>query len=179
MKNFLRFFVSLVSVIFIGALLSCEIGLGKQVDVGYPSFSIDYPPTDSIIRDSFYIEGSCTDDVGVSAIRVKIINNSNPGQEEWQYAEILNDGKNNKEGSWRIKIDPFTVDEEGNINRIYHDGSYTAQVVAYDKAGHKSTVGSLSFSIDNTAPVFIVTSPASMKLQSPTIRTKIFNCRLC
>ena len=168
MKNFLRFFVSLVSVIFIGALLSCEIGLGKQVDVGYPSFSIDYPPTDSIIRDSFYIEGSCTDDVGVSAIRVKIINNSNPGQEEWQYAEILNDGKNNKEGSWRIKIDPFTVDEEGNINRIYYDGSYTAQVVAYDKAGHKSTVGSLSFSIDNTAPVFIVTSPASMKLQSPT-----------
>lgn len=40
MKNFIKIFVSLVSVVFIGALLSCEIGLGKQVDVGYPSFSI-------------------------------------------------------------------------------------------------------------------------------------------
>ena len=168
MKNLFKVFIAFVMACVMGAFISCEVGLGKQVDVGYPSFSIDYPPTDSVIRDEFIIEGTCTDDMGVSAMKVKIINNSSNSSEEWQNAEIIDDGRNNKEGKWRIKVQPYTVNEDGQRVYKYYDGSYTAQVVAYDRAGHKSTVGSISFAIDNTAPVFVVTSPASMKLASPT-----------
>ena len=168
MKNLFKVFIAFVMACVMGAFISCEVGLGKQVDVGYPSFSIDYPPTDSVIRDEFIIEGTCTDDMGVSAMKVKIINNSSNSSEEWQNAEIIDDGRNNKEGKWRIKVQPYTVNEDGQRVYKYYDGSYTAQVVAYDRVGHKSTVGSISFAIDNTAPVFVVTSPASMKLASPT-----------
>ena len=130
MKNLFKVFIAFVMACVMGAFISCEVGLGKQVDVGYPSFSIDYPPTDSVIRDEFIIEGTCTDDMGVSAMKVKIINNSSNSSEEWQNAEIIDDGRNNKEGKWRIKVQPYTVNEDGQRVYKYYDGSYTAQVVA-------------------------------------------------
>ena len=52
------FFAWIISVFTI----SCEIGLGAAVDTMAPTLSIDYPPTNAIIRDTFVISGSCGDD---------------------------------------------------------------------------------------------------------------------
>src|SRR5574344_1576209 len=61
--------IVLMSILFV---TSCDIGLGAQVDVGTPSASISYPPTQSIIKGMFTIVGTCSDDMGVTKVAISV-----------------------------------------------------------------------------------------------------------
>ena len=54
------------------SFFSCQIGLGSQVDTATPSAEITYPDPESIIRGSFVIKGSCSDDMGVTKVAVTL-----------------------------------------------------------------------------------------------------------
>ena len=54
--------IILLSIFSILLTISCEIGLGSSVDTEAPALYILNPPVDSIIRDSFLLSGSYTDD---------------------------------------------------------------------------------------------------------------------
>ncbi|HNQ98158.1 MAG TPA: hypothetical protein PKH81_08720, partial [Treponemataceae bacterium] len=54
----------LVSVFLLSALsLTCTIGLGDSVDTKAPQVAIAYPPVQSIIRNTFTMNGTASDDV--------------------------------------------------------------------------------------------------------------------
>lgn len=165
-KYFKDFFI--IFGIFLISLTGCDIGLGSQVDVGTPSAEITYPDPESIIRGTFVIKGTCSDDMGVTKVSVTL------GQPDTstgktvtvgsaQSAVIASDGAGNKEGSWSITVDPTSF-----CDATLTDGSYIATVVASDNSGHASSTLSLAFSIDNHAPVFIISSPSSETIDSPT-----------
>ena len=55
---------------FVAALnySSCEVGLGGAVDIQPPALSITSPGVDSVIRDNFILEGTCSDDGKIASI---------------------------------------------------------------------------------------------------------------
>ncbi|WP_407425167.1 beta strand repeat-containing protein [Treponema sp.] len=150
--------ISLAKVFALGLatvfLTTCgeDAGLGSSVDTEAPSATISYPPDGSVIRDWFYIAGTCNDDKQVSKVTVAFTNTSTNSQ-YGPYTADVSDGT-----SWIYKANE--ADSEGNY--ILPDGSYSAKVYVYDNAGRSTGPYSLALEIDNTAPVFIVSAPNSL-----------------
>ena len=42
---------------------SCEVGLGEAIDTEAPKITINYPESKAIVRDSFVLAGTCSDDI--------------------------------------------------------------------------------------------------------------------
>ena len=165
MKTVCKFFKGTLAVLMAAFFVACDIGLGAQVDVGTPEASITYPPAESVIRNAFVISGLCSDDLGVDKISVTLYQTDSESGKlvsvtDAMDAQILDKGSKNTEGSWKIELDP----EKQNLT----DGSYVAKVFASDKSGHKSSELSLSFAIDNHAPVFVLQNPTSKDISIPT-----------
>ena len=157
-KKFLTLFTLLLSFVFI--LTGCEVGLGEAVDTEPPVLSINYPPAASTIRDSFVIAGTCEDDKGVTKVTV----------------DVRNTDMNKSFGSYSAKVDGTKWSLELNGSGGYNgwsmpDGRYVAEAKAYDATGRSSGVSSLSFDIDNTAPLFILSSPGNDTLDG-SVATK-------
>nr|WP_318680347.1 hypothetical protein [uncultured Treponema sp.] len=157
-KKFLTLFTLLLSFVLI--LTGCEVGLGEAVDTEPPVLSINYPPAASTIRDSFVIAGTCEDDKGVTKVTV----------------DVRNTDMNKSFGSYSAKVDGTKWSLELNGSGGYNgwsmpDGRYVAEAKAYDATGRSSGVSSLSFDIDNTAPLFILSSPGNDTLDG-SVATK-------
>src|SRR5574344_1693869 len=142
-------FLSLVAVAF----FSCQIGLGAQVDTASPEIAISYPSASSVISDWFYIKGTCSDDLAVASVAVNIVNTDTSISYSYT-ANIASDGK-----SW--VTDKLNVQSEDGTFAIPDGLSYTVTVTASDKSGHQTT-DKRSFSVDNTAPVLVLTKPTSI-----------------
>ena len=141
MKKLASLLLTLIAVII---SISCEIGLGSSVDTDPPSVSIESPEVDSIIRDSFAIRGSWSDDGSIKRLTVKLKNSRTEGAEK------------RGSGSWSVLINP--KDSEGG--RAVADGSYQATVEIEDMMG-RVTSQSTTFTVDNTAPVIVLTRPST------------------
>lgn len=158
-KNFCKIFSAGVAVASVTAFvlftLSCEIGLGSAVDTEAPTATITYPPEGAVIRDWFYIAGTCNDDDSVERVEVAISGKDYSSTKNaviensasWQLK--LNDGANGKYNGWELP-----------------DGDYTVNVTVYDGSGRSTGPYSRSFKIDNTAPIFIISSPGSTEESS-------------
>ena len=152
--------------VFISICISCEIGLGSAIDVEPPSLTIDSPEVDKVIKDKFFIKGTWGDDGTIDSLYVILKRtDGNPIDGNVRSAEALKeykiDGtieKNLEEkdkGTWKVEINP--LDEEKRII----DGTYLATVFIKDKGNH-TTSQSVSFTIDNTPPVLILSKPNSV-----------------
>ena len=140
-------------VVMGGGMTSCEVGLGASVDTQPPSVDIQEPSADFIVREKFTMKGNCADEQGLQSVTVTLRNTQTA--EYYPKTETPYEAKINKEQTeWECVVDPFA---EGNK---IPDGSYEATVIATDKAGRK-TSATKSFKIDNTAPLLILTRPAS------------------
>ena len=141
-----------------------DTGLGPSVDTKEPTIEITYPPSDAIIRDWFWLGGTCDDDKSVKEVSVVIkkisedIESESAESEGNKFLATVSNGK-----SWQIKLN----EKDGNGNYEYPDGSYEVTVTAYDHAGHDSGKVTRQFMIDNTAPVLVVTKPASKGAETP------------
>jgi large repetitive protein len=151
----------IVSVLFLLPLVSCQVGLGSAVDTESPTIDITYPPASAVIKGTFTLAGTCSDDQGVSSITVTVTNTEDK-TEVWSYESAAASGGK----SWSVSLN--RTDTAAATGFLFPDGKYEASVIAKDSSGHSSGTASRAFEIDNSAPVCILTSPASTDTASPT-----------
>ena len=159
----------LTAVFFIAAacvltVLSCEVGLGASVDTAPPSNAITYPPKNAVVRSTFAIAGTCSDDTSVESVTVSITNTDTNTVYGPFSADLANDKK-----SWSIRLNREKRDVP---NRPYAgwdfpDGKYSVTAYATDASGRNSDITANAFAIDNTPPVLILTSPSSSGTLEP------------
>lgn len=161
MKKHLVLFTLICSVL----LFSCDVnvGLGSAVDTEPPTLTIDYPQSGSIIRDTFVLKGSCQDDVKVSRVKVEVFKLGSSAVSMGSYDALIDTEKN----IWTINLNKNTGNAE-LPQWDYLDGKYSADVTAYDDSGRHSGTSSISFTIDNTAPIMILTTPGSASAEYPS-----------
>lgn len=155
-------FLFFASLVFFNSILSCEVGLGDSVDTQAPVISITYPPSGAIIRDTFVLAGTCQDDKGVASMEVVVKNNET--QTSVTYKNVSIDKK-----TWKISLNSF---KDGKWD--FKDGKYSVDVTAKDSSGRKSGISSRSFEIDNTAPVFFVSSPNNTQMTNASKYGSVF-----
>ena len=125
---------------------SCKIGLGEAIDTESPKINITSPYEGAVIRDKFAIKGTYSDDGKIKSIKLDL-NNLVTGQSSTYNAEFTKD-------SYSFTVDPL---KDG-----VKDGNYLANITITDTYGHSTQVSS-PYTIDNTAPVIILSRPESKK----------------
>ena len=148
-----RFINILLYVVCIFLLISCEIGLGAAVDTEAPTVAITSPQAGSVIRDSFAVKGSWSDDGAISSIKVTLESTSNFIEPIVYDATVNLDEGSLVSGTWYCEINP---ESEGIL-----DGEYKASVVISDFGGHTTTIPSYLLTVDNTAPLIVLQRPAT------------------
>lgn len=148
-----RFINILLYVVCIFLLISCEIGLGAAVDTEAPTVAITSPQAGSVIRDSFAVKGSWSDDGAISSIKVTLESTSNLIEPIVYDATVNLDEGSLVSGTWYCEINP---ESEGIL-----DGEYKASVVISDFGGHTTTIPSYLLTVDNTAPLIVLQRPAT------------------
>ena len=149
--------VLLLSILF-SLFLSCEIGLGSAVDTQVPEISIDTPEVGTIIRDSFSFRGTWSDDGSIKEIKLTLKTLENDGSGSVIYSKsctIVNNSDSHN--TWVCTINP--------IEESIKDGTYEATVKITDEADH-STIAIRQITLDNTAPVVVLTRPSTKKSDS-------------
>lgn len=148
-----RFINILLYVVCIFLLISCEIGLGAAVDTEAPTVAITSPQAGSVIRDSFAVKGSWSDDGAISSLKVTLESTSNLIEPIVYDATVNLDEGSLVSGTWYCEINP---EREGIL-----DGEYKASVVISDFGGHTTTIPSYLLTVDNTAPLIVLQRPAT------------------
>ena len=153
---------SLITVCSIISIVSCEIGLGSAVDVADPTISVSYPPKNAVVRDTFVAAGECSDDMGISSVKVSLVNT-----ETKQTYGPYNASLNEKGNAWKVNINQKDAGKLSGLFDSYKqweipDGNYVINAVAYDYGNKASPIASSPISIDNTAPVLIVSKPLAI-----------------
>ena len=177
--NFKKCFSSVVSnlvvlfcLISVFLFPSCEVGLGESVDTVAPSVEITYPPNGSVIRGAFTFAGLCADDKGVAKVSVTVRKNDDANFVKEYEAKILDGGK------WTCVLNEA---QDGEVSSVLQekvfplkDGKYEIKVVATDNSNRQSDGISRTYEIDNTPPVFIISSPVVTDTQNATEYGSIF-----
>lgn len=153
-KNFKKVFFSLALVTEILLIAACKnIGLGESVDTQPPEVAVSYPPVAATVRGNVVLYGTYKDDKSVAGVVVEVLDSDQKTIEEFKEvkAELLSADKTN--GNWKCSIDTTNLT----------DGKYTFVVKVVDAEGNSSEDKSRTFSVDNTPPVFIISSPGIVK----------------
>ncbi len=140
---------SLLTILILVFFTTCEVGLGEAVDTAAPTVTITTPSAASVIAGSIVMRGVCNDDKGVKSVNVTIKNITTGAVKT--IAATVTDSK-----TWEDVID----------TKDLPDGKYTADAEVTDLSGRKG-YHNTAFDIDNTAPFFCVTSPATLNIDSP------------
>ena len=156
--------VPLIAAACILSFFSCEVGLGASVDTAPPSNAITYPPKNAVVRDTFVIAGTCSDDTSVASVTVSIRNTGT----NISYGPFHADLAGNKK-SWSIRLNKEKQDVPNRpyAGWDYPDGNYSVTAYATDASGRNSDVTASAFTIDNTPPILILTSPSSYNTLEP------------
>ena len=156
--------ISFIIAVCLFPLLSCKVGLGGTIDTKPPSNAITYPPKNAVVRSAFVIAGTCSDDTQVKSVTVSITNTGTKTSYGPFQAELSDDKK-----SWSITLNK----EKRNVSNHpyagwdYPDGKYSVTAYATDAEDKRSDVTANAFTIDNTPPILILTSPSSSDALEP------------
>ncbi len=181
-KSMSKVFVTFATVFAFLSFFGCEIGLGPAVDVEAPRVEITSPSTNATVGSNFNIVGKGMDDASVSSIEIiriftkvrdasgKIVDEIQwPSKKEAEKGKTLGTIKPVRNGNswdWNLPlIYKGGTSYECNGYRLdgVKDGNYTVEVMAWDDFNRPSTKASRSFDIDNTAPIFWISSPAEFE----------------
>lgn len=150
MRSKIVFFVSICA--FIGLFFAaCNVGLGEAVDTQPPVVEISYPPVDSVIREVFEMNGTCSDETSLASINLKFQDINDSSNTYTKSASF-----NALRTKWHCTLNAKNADGSFPIR----DGSYEITVTATDSAG-RQTSKSRTLKIDNTAPVLVLQNPSS------------------
>lgn len=150
----IKYFLPVVFLFVLIPFISCQVGLGSAVDTEAPTLEITYPPASSVIKGTFTLAGTCDDDKGISSISITVTNTDDKTK-AWSYSTGTASGGK----TWSISLNQTAETATGFL---FPDGKYEIAVAANDNAGHTSGTSSRAFEIDNTAPVFVIKSPAAI-----------------
>ncbi|MGP1594752.1 MAG: hypothetical protein ACTTH8_05865 [Treponema sp.] len=143
---------------------SCKVGLGSAVDTTPPSSAIIYPPKNAVVRSTFVIAGTCSDDTNIESVTVHITNTDTKKLYGPFQADLASDRK-----SWSITLnkEKQEVPNHPYAGWEYPDGKYSVTAYATDTVGKNSDTAVNAFTIDNTPPILILTSPSSSGTLEP------------
>lgn len=144
------FCLGICAGIFALFTLSCNIGLGQAVDTQPPELNILHPEAGVIIRDSFIIGGTWSDDGSIKPQSGLIIELERTDEEGFSAVFEGSVGKDD----WSCVVNPFDSDKPLN------DGEYLATITITDTYEH-STVKTVNFTIDNTKPIIVLQRPSA------------------
>ncbi len=139
------------SFLFLISIISCEVGLGGAVDTQPPSLTIDSPKVDAVIRDVFALSGTWKDDGSITSVKATLKRTDGTGKPIHIDGDFEYDENSKEKGSWKVIVDY-------NEKHIV-DGTYQATVCIKDKGRHETTQ-STTITIDNTAPVLVLSRPS-------------------
>ena len=144
---------------------TCDVGLGESVDNFAPSVVVTGPIQASVCKGSVNITGTCSDDKGVLFVSVTVKNTTTGVS--YPFSGNINLASRSALGAydWSTTINQMGADGKFPLP----DGKYEANVTATDVAGRVSGVSSTSFDIDNTPPIFCVTSPKSLVINGSKV----------
>lgn len=167
-KYFEKIVLILLGLLNVVLYSTCQIGLGAAVDVQPPVITLMSPEADALVRDTFIMKGSYSDDLSVSGVTVVLKEVPKDGRStaEFRVNAEVSPGTSPLGGTWACSINP----KELGIK----DGTYVATVTAMDTYLHTG-IATQTFSIDNTAPLIVLTSPSSKTLANPTSYGQIFS----
>ncbi|MBC6719865.1 Ig-like domain-containing protein [Treponema sp. Marseille-Q4130] len=150
--------------IYMLTVLSCEVSLGGSVDAAPPSNTITYPPKNAVVRSTFVIAGTCSDDTSVASVTLSITNTGTQTSYGPFQADLADDKK-----SWSIRLnkEKRNVPNHPYAGWDFPDGKYSVTAYATDASGRNSDTTANAFTIDNTPPVLILTSPSSSGTLEP------------
>lgn len=151
-----KLFFTLFSLAVIGiACLSCKIGLGEAVDTQPPEVTIESPEVGAIIRDKFFIAGTWTDDGTIKGEGGLTVNLERT-DDSIEPITLTSGTVDKDKGTWNCLIDP------ADATTPLIDGEYQATITMTDTYEHK-TVKTITFTIDNTAPIIVLQRPSAKK----------------
>ena len=125
--------------------MTCDPGLGKAVDTQAPKVSISLPVTKSVLKGGFTMKGVASDEIKVESCTVTF-KNIETSQEKKFTAEVEN-------GEFSVNINTPSTDGTFELP----DGDYNVTVTVTD-AYHQATAD-VVYTIDNTSPTVLLTSP--------------------
>ncbi|MCR4938579.1 MAG: Ig-like domain repeat protein, partial [Treponemataceae bacterium] len=135
-------------------LATCDVGLGSSVDTTAPDVTIGKPSASEVLHGEIRLEGRAHDDGNIESVIVEFKRiGSSSSALTYEYAANVADP------SWNLVVDTVNGKAETNgTTRPVEDGTYQLTVTATDES-KKSSIQTTTFTIDNTPPVVIVTSP--------------------
>lgn len=139
--------IGITGIFAVLCFTSCEIGLGKQVDVDPPKIQMESPTENARTREIVTFNGTWTDDMEIKEVIVEL-KETNQKQDSLQKsynltAKTQNNGGKKTEGSWECVLN--------SKKEKIPDGTYTVTAKAIDTYGHTNEVSTL-ITIDNTPP---------------------------
>lgn len=153
---------------------ACTVGLGSAVDTGAPTVEVSYPPKNSVIRQSFVVSGSCADDLAISYVDVTVTNSSTR-EVYGPYRATLNRDKS----QWSVQLNRNNNQDYSTYEAYkqweFPDGNYIVTAKSVDGKNNPSPEASIPVSIDNTAPVLLVSKPLAYGTETASIYGRTLN----
>ncbi len=176
MKKIFKTAAFIFSIITLAAVFSCgmEVGLGAAVDTDAPTVEISYPPKNAIVRSSFVVAGICDDDLALDHVEV-IVTETSTKKEYGPYKAELS--QNNK--AWSLLLNKKQSENNDSYYAYkqweFPDGNYVITAISYDKNEKASQEATLPISIDNTAPVLLVSKPLAFGSETASVYGRTLN----
>ena len=148
--NILRTFVLAFCLIL---LATCDVGLGPSIDTDAPEVTVDNPKPGTVVNGKFVFTGTAKDDGIIKSVEVVFEGLGTSEGKNYNFKTDSEEGRKVSVGDNKWKL---TVDSTGSTT--VEDGTYSLTVTVLDESG-KSTSQKATFTVDNTPPVVIVTSP--------------------
>jgi hypothetical protein len=142
-----------------GLFLTCDVGLGDSVSTKPPTVSIEYPPVDSIVKNTFTMSGKSNAETSLKQVAVQLTDTTTASKVFGPYAATVDATKK----TWSLFVN------KKNSSGVFEipDGSYQAVVTAIDDAGRTNTAA-ITYRIDNTPPVLVLQTPSTVASDSTT-----------
>ena len=131
--------LSFISLLF----MTCDPGLGKAVDTQAPKVEIQFPATKSVLKGGFTVKGIASDEVKVEKCTVTFKSIKNPVEKSFTAT---------------VEGDNFSVSINPQSDGL-PDGDYNVTVTVSD--AYRNSKADVVYTIDNTAPTVLITSPNS------------------
>ncbi len=162
--NKIKNFAKLVLLISFSLLfMTCDPGLGKAVDTQAPKVAVEFPVTKSVLKGGFTMKGVASDEVKVASCVVTFKNMKT--SDEYSFNASVEDG------TFTVSINAPKADGAFELP----DGDYNVTVTVSDS--YRNSTADVVYTIDNTAPTVLITSPNSYSISNWPNMYKTFNIK--
>ena len=141
--------------LFLIILATCDVGLGPSVDTNAPTVTITSPAASEVVSGQLEFRGDAKDDGTIKSVEIKFEGLGSAKGTDYTFYSNPEDTNARKvlvaNKEWKLALD-------STGNNLIEDGTYQLIVKVTDESA-KCSESRTTFTVDNTAPVILVTSP--------------------